>query len=69
MTTMTWLETGSSTGAVEAAVAGSRRAAAEAHQLDYQGLAAALEDLAAVLAAVPPEDAQRVACALLSAEL
>jgi len=47
-------------------VAGVRAAAATAHELDYRGLAAALEDLALVLGAIPPVDARRVADALLS---
>jgi hypothetical protein len=51
---------------IDAAVAGVRAAAATAQQLDYSGLAAALEDLAVVLGAVPTEDAHRVARALLS---
>jgi hypothetical protein len=53
-------------GAIEAAVTGVRAAAATARQLDYQGLAEALEELATVLVAVPAEDAHRVADALLS---
>jgi hypothetical protein len=51
---------------IGAAVAGVRAAAATAQQLDYSGLAAALEDLAVILGAVPAEDAHRVARALLS---
>ena len=54
------------TDAVQAAVGRVRAAAATAHELDYRGLAAALEDLALVLGAVPPADARRVAGALLS---
>jgi hypothetical protein len=54
------------TDAIDAAVAGVRAAAATALQLDYSGLAAALEDLAVVLGAISPEDALRVAEALLS---
>jgi hypothetical protein len=57
------------TDAVEATVAGVRAAAVTAQQLDYRGLAAALEDLALVLGAVPPADARRVAGALLSSAL
>jgi hypothetical protein len=53
-------------GAIEAAVIGVRAAAATARQLDYQGLAEALEELATVLVAVPAEDAHRIADALLS---
>jgi hypothetical protein len=52
--------------AIDAAVAGARAAAATAQRLDYNGLAAALEDLAVILGAVPTEDAHRVARALLS---
>jgi hypothetical protein len=52
--------------AIDAAVAGVRAAAATAQELDYRGLAAALEDLAVILGAVPAEDAHRVARALLS---
>jgi hypothetical protein len=51
---------------IDAAVARVRAAAAAAQQLDYGGLAAALEDLAVILGAVRAEDAHRVARALLS---
>ena len=64
---MTCEQTGQTTNAVDAAVAGVSAAAARAQQLDYRGLAAALEDLATVLGALPTEDADRVAHALLSA--
>lgn len=53
-------------GAIKAAVAGVCAAAATAHELDYRGLAAALEDLALVLGAVPTTDARRIADALRS---
>ena len=64
--TMTTNAQAAPTDAIEAAVAGVRAAAATAQELDYRGLAAALEDLALVLGAVPPVDARRVAEALLS---
>jgi hypothetical protein len=51
---------------VRAAVAGLHAAAAAATELDYAGLAAHLEDLAAVLAALPGPDARSVAHALAS---
>jgi hypothetical protein len=54
------------TDAIEAAASGLRAAAATAQELDYRGLAAALEDLAVVLGAVPRIDARRVADALMS---
>lgn len=56
------------TDAIEAAVAGVRAAAAAAQELDYRGLAAALEDLAVLLGAVPTKDARRIADALLSSK-
>jgi hypothetical protein len=51
---------------VRAAVAGVRAAATAALELDYAGLAAAFEDLASVLVAVPAPDADSVARAPLS---
>ncbi|WP_155918567.1 hypothetical protein [Marmoricola sp. URHB0036] len=54
------------TDAIEAAASGLRAAAATAQELDYRGLAAALEDLALVLGALPPADACRLADALQS---
>jgi hypothetical protein len=65
MTMMTHDET-ARIEAIDSAVAGVRAAATTALQLDYRGLAAALEDLAVVLGAVPADDALRVAQALLS---
>lgn len=59
-------EQASHVGAIDAAVAGVRAAAATAQELDYSGLSVALEDLAVILRAVPAEDAHRVAAALLS---
>lgn len=49
---------------VRTAVTGLRAAATAAADRDYPGLAAQLEDLAAVLDALPGSDAYRVACAL-----
>jgi hypothetical protein len=63
---MTTNAQGAPTDAIEAAASGLRAAAATAQELDYRGLAAALEDLALVLGAVPPVDACRLADALLS---
>jgi len=65
MTMMTHGET-TRTEAIDAAVACVRAAATTALRLDYSGLAAALEDLAVVLGAVPAADALQVAEALLS---
>ena len=54
------------TDPIEVAVVGVRAAAVSARELDYGGLAATLEDLATVLAALPRQDGRRVAQALMS---